>query len=76
MGTSENLHELLILADKDREGVLSDTTKSLSRAYINNFQDKSKQIAIDTLLACGIPVLYASVLTFISREISVTRNLS
>ncbi|KAF9780045.1 inositol polyphosphate phosphatase [Thelephora terrestris] len=31
-------------------GVLSDTTKSLSRAYINNFQDKSKQIAIDTLL--------------------------
>ncbi|GBE79963.1 Inositol-1,4,5-trisphosphate 5-phosphatase 1 [Sparassis crispa] len=28
-------------------GVLSDATKSVSRAYINNFQDKGKQIAID-----------------------------
>ncbi|KAI0306833.1 inositol polyphosphate phosphatase [Multifurca ochricompacta] len=31
-------------------GVLSDATKSVSRAYINNFQDKGKQIAIDMLL--------------------------
>ncbi|KIY47483.1 DNase I-like protein [Fistulina hepatica ATCC 64428] len=31
-------------------GVLSDATKSVSRAYINNFQDRSKQIAIDTFL--------------------------
>ncbi|KAF8631620.1 hypothetical protein AX15_002362 [Amanita polypyramis BW_CC] len=31
-------------------GVLSDATKSVSRAYINNFQDKSKQIAIDMFL--------------------------
>jgi hypothetical protein len=30
--------------------VLSDATKSVSRAYINNFQDKAKQIAIDTFL--------------------------
>ncbi|OBZ76240.1 Inositol-1,4,5-trisphosphate 5-phosphatase 1 [Grifola frondosa] len=28
-------------------GVLSDATKSVSRAYINNFQDKGKQTAID-----------------------------
>ena len=28
-------------------GLLSDATKSVSRAYINNFQDKGKQIAID-----------------------------
>ncbi|KAG8871354.1 inositol polyphosphate 5-phosphatase [Serendipita sp. 405] len=31
-------------------GVLADATKSVSRAYINNFQDKSKQVAIDTFL--------------------------
>ncbi|KIK93453.1 hypothetical protein PAXRUDRAFT_145071 [Paxillus rubicundulus Ve08.2h10] len=31
-------------------GVLSDASKSVSRAYINNFQDKSKQIAIDMFL--------------------------
>ncbi|KAG8218684.1 DNase I-like protein [Butyriboletus roseoflavus] len=31
-------------------GVLSDATKSVSRAYINNFQDKNKQIAIDMFL--------------------------
>ncbi|EJD53563.1 inositol polyphosphate phosphatase [Auricularia subglabra TFB-10046 SS5] len=31
-------------------GVLSDATKSVSRAYINNFQDRSKQTAIDLLL--------------------------
>ncbi|KAN0097411.1 SacI homology domain containing protein [Tylopilus felleus] len=31
-------------------GVLSDATKSVSRAYINNFQDKNKQIAIDLFL--------------------------
>lgn len=30
--------------------VLSDATKSVSRAYINNFQDKSKQNAIDLIL--------------------------
>jgi len=31
-------------------GVLSDATKSISRAYINNFQDKGKQVAIDMFL--------------------------
>ncbi|KAH8094819.1 inositol polyphosphate phosphatase [Cristinia sonorae] len=31
-------------------GVLSDATKSVSRAYINNFQDKAKQVAIDVFL--------------------------
>ncbi|KAJ3478633.1 hypothetical protein NLI96_g9624 [Meripilus lineatus] len=34
----------------DQLGVLSDATKSVSRAYINNFQDKGKQIAIDMFL--------------------------
>ena len=32
------------------KGVLSDATKSVSRAYINNFQDKGKQVAIDMFL--------------------------
>jgi synaptojanin len=31
-------------------GVLSDATKSAARAYINNFQDKGKQTAIDIFL--------------------------
>ena len=31
-------------------GLLSDATKSVGRAYINNFQDKGKQTAIDMLL--------------------------
>ncbi|KDQ13727.1 hypothetical protein BOTBODRAFT_160330 [Botryobasidium botryosum FD-172 SS1] len=31
-------------------GLLSDMTKSVSRAYINNFQDKGKQSAIDMFL--------------------------
>ncbi|ODV96001.1 hypothetical protein PACTADRAFT_40792, partial [Pachysolen tannophilus NRRL Y-2460] len=31
-------------------GMLSDATKSVSRMYINNFQDKGKQMTIDTLL--------------------------
>ncbi|KAF8341266.1 DNase I-like protein [Cantharellus anzutake] len=31
-------------------GVLADASKSVSRAYINNFQDKAKQTAIDTFL--------------------------
>lgn len=31
-------------------GLLSDATKSVGRAYINNFQDKGKQEAIDMLL--------------------------
>ncbi|OWZ31660.1 phosphatidylinositol phosphate phosphatase [Cryptococcus neoformans c45] len=31
-------------------GLLSDATKSVGRAYINNFQDKGKQAAIDMLL--------------------------
>lgn len=33
-------------------GVLSDATKSVSRAYINNFQDKGKQVAIDMFVVC------------------------
>ncbi|ODO04590.1 hypothetical protein I350_05196 [Cryptococcus amylolentus CBS 6273] len=31
-------------------GLLSDATKSVGRAYVNNFQDKGKQMAIDLLL--------------------------
>ena len=33
-------------------GPLSDATKSVSRAYINNFQDKGKQVAIDMFVVC------------------------
>ncbi|WRT65736.1 uncharacterized protein IL334_002684 [Kwoniella shivajii] len=35
---------------KTLAGLLSDATKSVGRAYINNFQDKGKQNAIDMLL--------------------------
>ena len=35
-------------------GVLSDATKSVSRAYINNFQDKGKQVAIDMFLVSQV----------------------
>ena len=38
-------------------GVLSDATKSVSRAYINNFQDKGKQIAIDMFVVRAFLVL-------------------
>jgi hypothetical protein len=33
--------------------MLADATKSVSRAYINNFQDKAKQMAIDIFLVSG-----------------------
>ena len=36
-------------------GVLSDATKSVSRAYINNFQDKGKQVAIDMFVVRDEP---------------------
>jgi hypothetical protein len=39
-----------LAVDRVETGVLSDATKSVSRAYINNFQDKGKQIAIDMFL--------------------------
>ena len=35
-------------------GVLSDATKSVSRAYINNFQDKGKQVAIDMFVVRSV----------------------
>lgn len=38
-------------------GVLSDATKSVSRAYINNFQDKGKQIAIDMFVVSNATFL-------------------
>jgi hypothetical protein len=45
---------IVFTADTDEDsrysGLLSDATKSVSRAYINNFQDRSKQVAIDLLL--------------------------
>jgi synaptojanin len=48
----DNLFSPLIynIANLYFEGVLSDATKSVSRAYINNFQDKAKQQAIDLFL--------------------------
>ena len=42
-------------------GVLSDATKSVSRAYINNFQDKSKQTAIDMFLVMILFVVFSMV---------------
>lgn len=44
-------------------GVLSDATKSVSRAYINNFQDKGKQVAIDMFLVCFNPFFGECTLT-------------
>jgi hypothetical protein len=35
-------------------GLVSDATKSVSRAYINNFQDKNKQAAIDMFLVSTV----------------------
>jgi len=52
--------------------VLSDATKSVSRAYINNFQDKSKQIAIDMFLARPVHALS----TFLLTDIHAQGNLS
>lgn len=75
-GTNRNLHLILTLADNDYEGVLSDATKSVSRAYINNFQDKSKQVAIDIFLARHVLYLLSSMLIFMCREISATNDLS
>jgi synaptojanin len=38
-------------------GFLSDASKSVGRMYINNFQDKGKQVAIDMFLVCTLPNL-------------------
>lgn len=46
---------VLLLRSFIPEGVLSDATKSVSRAYINNFQDKGKQVAIDMFLVKIFP---------------------
>lgn len=43
-------------------GLLSDATKSVSRAYINNFQDKGKQTAIDMFL---VSIVQSEVLTLV-----------
>lgn len=45
-----------IATSYDLTGVLSDATKSVSRAYINNFQDKGKQTAIDIFLVRLLPL--------------------
>ena len=52
-------------------GVLSDATKSAARAYINNFQDKGKQTAIDMfLVSCVAPCMVIAVdIVLISRAI-------
>ena len=57
-GESEHVRELSV-----RSGVLSDATKSVSRAYINNFQDKAKQVAIDMFLVRLVLSLSELVLT-------------
>ena len=56
--------------------MLSDATKSVSRAYINNFQDKSKQIAIDMFLARPVPALSTDLLISTRRVTSAINNLS
>lgn len=71
-----NWKGILTLTYKGDKGVLSDATKSVSRAYINNFQDKSKQVAIDMFLARCTPRLIASMLKYMHREISATNSLS
>ena len=63
--TTRNLRGLRFSTDMDHGGVLSDATKSVSRAYINNFQDKSKQIAIDMFLVSPVPALSAYLLTYL-----------
>ena len=45
-------------------GLLSDATKSVSRAYINNFQDKGKQVAIDMFLVR----LFTGLITYLRDE--------
>ena len=60
-------YDIQILVDSPL-GVLSDATKSVSRAYINNFQDKAKQTAIDMFLVCSKRFRLVLLLTS-SREI-------
>jgi len=40
--------------------MLSDATKSVSRAYINNFQDKDKQVAIDLFLVRAGRIIFVT----------------
>lgn len=47
-------------------GMLSDATKSVSRAYINNFVDKDKQIAIDMFLVRFFSRFYLKVQRLLS----------
>jgi hypothetical protein len=54
---------------------VSDATKSVSRAYINNFQDKNKQAAIDMFLVrieSSIPI--TNLFSRSPRETSVTSD--
>lgn len=63
----------------DQLGVLSDATKSVSRAYINNFQDKGKQIAIDMFLVRPIRNLDAPSLRirlFLQGNLSSQRQVT
>lgn len=49
-GMTITTHKHIARSTHFSKGVLSDATKSVSRAYINNFQDKGKQVAIDMFL--------------------------
>jgi hypothetical protein len=59
-------------------GALSDATKSVSRMYINNFQDKGKQVTIDTLLgrlSGQSPVLlYDPVTDYVNEKITELKD--
>lgn len=68
-------------------GVLEDATKSVSRMYVNNFQDKGRQLNIDLLLGRLVnqrPVkIYDPINEFVTMELekrvnefSITKNIS
>ena len=50
------------------KGVLSDATKSISRAYINNFQDKGKQAAIDMFLVRRCRITFNDILIYLTGK--------
>lgn len=59
-------------------GALSDATKSVSRMYINNFQDKGKQVTIDTLLGRmtgqSSVLLYDPITDYVNEKMTQFKN--
>ena len=65
-----------MLSHADDKGVLSDATKSVSRAYINNFQDKGKQIAIDMLVVSRFASATATCLILCKGNFSTQKRVT